>query len=368
MLPYQMIAGGRFTLTTALIASGVNVACQSQNPPDFIELRSTTGWGEASDAQALEWWWERGMAQNSARGILQSSDATNPALTSRILPAAGGTSDAISCFDTTNPPTYASLVATTTNNTTFVVTMADTGSIHVGDIVRMLNVTGMLQISGYDFQVTAVSAGASITLGMQATAVSASANSFAANGTAASVLKFIPGKFYPRWRYIAGVTRAAQAVVYFTVANDFTPGEYVGLRIPSSFGANASAWSSVNNKQVRVLSVTNSATESSITLDLDTSGITAAFISPTSAATSTDGFSPSVVVPSSSGVIPFSGSATVPQQPPGTNLLDAFDNRNSRIIRFGAGLFNVSSFTSDNGDVWNWRAFKYDDYGTSVLS
>src|SRR5882672_11357807 len=136
MLPYEMIAGGRFTLTTALIASGVNVQCVSQNPPDFVIARSITGWGEASDAQSIEWWWERGMTQGSARGILQSSDATNPALTSRILPAAGGVSDAISTFDTANPPTFAGLAATAiTNANPAVVSMANTGTIQVGDIV-----------------------------------------------------------------------------------------------------------------------------------------------------------------------------------------------------------------------------------------
>ena len=41
-----MIAGGRFQLTTALIASGINVECQSQNPPDFVVAKALTGWGE----------------------------------------------------------------------------------------------------------------------------------------------------------------------------------------------------------------------------------------------------------------------------------------------------------------------------------
>ena len=58
------------------------------------------------------------------------------------------------------------------------------------------------------------------------------------------------------------------------------------------------------------------------------------------------------------------GSATVPQQPPGTNLLDAFDDRNTRIIRFGAALFNVANHASDDGDVWMWAALKYDSYST----
>lgn len=363
MLPYQMIAGGRFTLNAETV-TGVNVRLVGMSDPDFIITRSITGWGEASDAQAIQWWWAKGMAQNSARGILQSSDATNPALTSRILPAAGSTADAISYFDTANPPTYAALTATTTNNTTFVVAMASTAGLAVGDIVRMYSVTTMQQISGLDFQITAITANVSITLGMMATAVTAGANSFAASGTAAQVLKFIPGRFYPRYRWIAGITRAAQARVYFTVAHDFTPGEFIGLRIPVQFGSGA--WTSINNRDFRVLSIVNTATESSVLLDLDTSGITSAFVYPTSAIAAA-GTSPAVAVPSTSGVVPFNGSATVPQEPPGTNLQDAFDNRNVRYIRFGNDLFNTSSFTSDASDVWMWQAFKNDDYRIDIF-
>ena len=361
MLPYQMIAGGRFTLSvTGGVASGVNVSCVSQNPPDFIIARAITGWGQASDAQPIEWWWERSMAQNSARGLFQASNGATP-VSAAVTATSLSSGDAISTFDTFNPPTYAALTATTTNNTTFVVAMASTSGIAVGDIVRMYSVTDMQQISGYDFQVTAVTANVSITLGMQATAVTAGANSFAASGTAAQVLKFIPNRMYPRWRWIAGITRVSQAVVYFTVANDFTPGEIISLRIPEEFGSGA--WTSINNKAARVLSVTNSATESSVVLDLDTSGITSAFVSPTSAVASPgSGVSPAVAVPSSSGVVPNAGSATVPQEPPGTNLRDAFDNRNVRIIRFGADLFNQSGFDVTDADVWSWQAYKYDDY------
>lgn len=349
MLPYQMIAGGRFTVTEALLTSGVNVECRSQDPPDFVIARAITGWGEASDAQAIQWWWERSMGNNTAKGILQSSDATNPALTSRVLPAAGGTADAISVFDTSNPPTFAALASTaTTAANPAVVTMANTGTISVGDVVRVYNVVNMQQISGIDFQVRAVTANTNITLMLDA-------SGFAAPGTTGQVLKFIPNRMYPRWRWITSISRAAEAVVNFSVNHNFTVGEIVSFRVPSEFGMDE-----INNLSARVLSVTNSSTASSITIDLDTSGFTA-FAFPTSAIAAA-GISPAVCVPSSSGVIPDNGSATVPQQPPGTNLLDSFDNRNTRIIRFGPALFNVASFASDANDVWMWQAFKYDDY------
>lgn len=346
MLPYEMIAGGTFTAT---VSTAVDLALVSQNPPDLIEMRNlgssaSTGWGELSDAQEIMWFWQKSMAQGTAKGIRQTSDASNPAMIATFL-----SSDGISTYDTTNPPTFAALAATaiTGDAGTFIVSMANTGTIAVGDYIRLYATTGELQIAGYTFQVTAVTANTSITLGYMAS----SGITFAADATAAQVLKFIPARFYPRWKFIANITKAAQAVVYFTEKNDFTPGEIVSFRVSSDFGMDQ-----INNRQARVLSVTNSSTVSSITIDLDTSGFTT-FAFPTSAQAAA-GVSPAVCLPSSSGVVPDNGSATIPQQPPGTNLRDAFDNRNNRIIHCGASLFANGT----TGDVWEWRAMKYAQY------
>lgn len=351
MLPYQMIAGGTFALTTANIASGLDLIVNSQNPPDFVVLKAITGWGEASDAQAIEWFWEKSMPQNSAKGILQASEGSTPqlpAMTSYSISANG-----ISTYDTANPPSFTGLATTAITGSagTYVVSMANTGSINVGDYVKLAGTTGELQIAGYVFQVTAVTANVSITLGYMAS----SGLVLAADATAGTVTKFIPNRQYPHWMFIANITKAAQAVVYFTTKHDFTPGEIVSFRVSSDYGMDE-----INNKEVRVLSVTNSATVSSITIDLDTSGYTT-FAFPLSANIKTSN-GPAVVVPSSSGVVPFNGSATIPQEPPGTNLLDTFDNRNVRVIHLGAGLFNVSGHVSDDGDKWMFQAFRYDDY------
>lgn len=346
MLPYQMIAGGTFTVTAG---SAVDVVCQSQNPPDFIIARNlgssaSTGWGELSDAQEIEWFWERSMAQDTAKGIRQTSSGSDPAMIATFL-----SSNGIRTYDTANPPTFTALAATAISGIagTFVVSMANTGTIAVGDYVRLYNVVGEQQIAGYTFQVTAVTTNVSITLGYMASG----GQTFAADATSAQVVKFIPNRFYPRWRYIAGITQAAQATVYFTEKNDFTPGEIVSFRVSSAFGMDE-----INNVPARVLTVTNSATVSSIVIDLDTSGFTA-FAFPTSAVAAA-GVSPAVCVPSSSGVVPFNGSATIPQEPPGTNLLDAFDNRNVRLIHFGGSCFTNGT----TGDVWMWQAYKYDQY------
>jgi hypothetical protein len=346
MLPFEMIAGGTYTVPTT---GGVTVALQAQNPPDFIITKSITGWGLASTAQSIEWWWERSMAQYTAKGLQQGSDATNPPITSKSLATLG-----ISQYDTTNPPAFTGLAGTAISGNTaaYVVLMTNTGTIQVGDWVLLTGVVGEPQLNGYRFQVTAVTVNTSITLGYMASG----GISLPSAATAVLVTKYIPGRFYPHFRFIAGITNATQATVYFTGQNDFTPGEFISFRIPPNFGMIP-----LNNVVARVLTVTNSSTVSSVTLDWDTSGYPA-FTFPTNAQAVT--MSPAVAVPSSSGVVPSNGSATIPQSPPGTNLQDSFDNRNVRLISFGSGLFNVASFVVPAGQTWMWQAYKYSLYNT----
>jgi hypothetical protein len=340
MLPYAMTEGGYFTSDSSNMAN-----IQLTRRPDLFWIRNRTAWGDDADEVSVESWWRRGMSADAA----QTADQ---AVTSGILSTEAVTSGGFTFIDTANPPSYAGLASTNVagNSGTFVVTMADTGSIAVGDYVRLVSVVDEYQISGYVFQVTAVTANVSITLGYMASAVSAGGlATFASAGDSATVIKFIPSKFYPRWNYVAMITKAAQAVVYFTQKNDFTPGEIVSFRVPTEFGMDE-----INDKAVRVLSVTNSSTVSSITIDLDTSGYTT-FAFPTSAIAAA-GVSPAVCLPSSSGVVPDSGSATNPQQPPGTNLQDAFDNRNQFYMHCGA---NVITSTSA---VYDWVAITYDRF------
>lgn len=335
MLPYSIVEAGSFTSTSAL---------QQQIPltvqPDLFWLRNRTAWGDDAAETSVESWWRFGMAAGSAQTVDQ-------AVTTGIMSTEAVTSGGFTFIDTSNPPTFAPLATTAITGSTgaFVVSMANTGSIAVGDYVRLYATTGELQIAGYTFQVTAVTTNTSITLGYMAS----SGITFAADATAGQVVKYIPNLMYPRWSYIANITAAAQAVIYFTATNNYTPGEIISLRVPSQFGMEQA-----NNQEVRVLSVTNSATVSSVTVDLNTTGFTA-FAFPTSAVAAA-GVSPAVAVPSSSGVVPLAGSATTPQQPPGTNLLDAFDNRNQYVMMCGTNVVTSSSA------IYDWVSFKADKY------
>lgn len=111
--------------------------------------------------------------------------------------------------------------------------------------------------------------------------------------------------FYPRWKYISGITNAQQAVITFTEDHDFTDGEIVSFRVTKPYGM-----VEMNDRQAKVLSHT----ADTITVNIDTLNFNS-YIYPVSGSNT-----PPVCVPSASGVIPGSYPATV-------NLEDAFDNR-----------------------------------------
>ncbi len=288
--------------------------------------------------------------------VMASVTINQLASSGSVLSNSKGTSGGFTFIDQTKPPVYAKVAITAIDGTTGVVLTANTAGISVGDLIRLINVTGALELSSMLFQVTAVSAGVSITFGNFATA--ATAGFSVVNGTTGFYQKMYPGFMYPHVNDVIGITQAVQAKVYFARKNDFTVGELVDFNIPVAYGMNQLSFltgrsaetSSLNPPGApRVLQVINSATESSIVLDYDTTGFTA-FALPTSAnyLGGVNG-SPATCFPAGSGVVPFGasatviGSATIPQSPPGYNLLDASDNRAQYVMNLGINVVGAAN-------------------------
>lgn len=101
----------------------------------------------------------------------------------------------------------------------------------VGDRVRAYGTTGMLQIAGMDFTVTAVGSANAFTLGYL------DASGFAAAATAGSFRR-LPAlaPVEPEAHYITGITQAASAVVTFSVTHRYKVGDLIYFRIPSDMG------------------------------------------------------------------------------------------------------------------------------------
>ncbi len=340
-MPFSFI--GKWNYTNPATPVAVNIPMTDK--PDWIFVEDLTLYGSSSAAAAAKSEWFSGMAQGSYKGTGQTANAT-PA--SRVLYPTSGTSGGFTFINQTQPPTYAKVAITAVDGTTFIVSTGTTTGVNVGDLVRLINVVGAQQISSILFKVTAVSAGVSITLGMAATA--ASAGFTVANGTTGFYQKVYPGFMYPSLRPVLHITQATQAKVYFGSPNDFTVGELVDFQIPSSFGMDEMSNLTATPREgltgnpvgaARVLVVTNTATESSITLDYDTTGFTA-FAYPVSADIN-DVKSPPVCFPAGAGVVPYNGSATIPLSPPGTNLQAAADNRAQYVMNLGTSVVGAAN-------------------------
>jgi hypothetical protein len=347
-LPFSFI--GKWDYTNPATPVAVNIPMTDK--PDWMIVKDLTNWGDTTAVTALESEWFSSMAQGSYIGKSQT-------VTTNAVATTTGTSGGFTFVDQTNPPTYSKVAITAvTSQNTFVVSTGTTTGISVGDYVRLINVTSALELSGMGvFAVTAVSAGVSITLGMAATAATAASSGWTpVAGTTGFYQKVYPGFMYPKLSQVLWITQATQAKVYFARPNDYTPGELVDFQIPSTYGmtqlsnltATPVAGATINKPgAARVLQVINSATESSIVLDYDTTGFTA-FTIPLSANYAA-GASPAVCFPAGSGIVPLGasatviGSATIPQSPPGTSLVDSFDNRAQYVMNLGLNVVGPAS-------------------------
>ena len=316
--------------------------------PDLFVLRNRQDWGDDGNVLSIESRRYRGMAEEAFLGVDQTGgDGT--------LQSAVGTTNGFRFIDTFSPPTFAALATTAISNVEpSVATMGDTGSIQVGSVVRLDTTTAMLQISGYDFEVRAVSVNASITLQLDA-------QNEAAAATAGNVRLIVPNQFYPRRRFIvpyeenAGITVGATPVVSCSVSHDFTVGEKVRFKVPAAYGM-----PEINNLTATVTSVGSvvegtytAATTGSVTsfeIDIDTSGFTA-FALPTSALYAA-GLTPAEVIPAGSGPVPNAN-------PPGVSVDAAFDNRNRFFMRCGTNVIVVTS------RIFDWEAY-YSNLHTAV--
>lgn len=354
MQPYSFIGAGSYTNP----ATPVSVDIPLTDRPDWFFLRDISaaaagGWGGRTGGNytaianvSSEWF--STMPQGS---FLQTGQSGAVAAAAALYPTKG-TAGGFTFIDQANPPTFAGLPATAINNTTFVVSMASTGSIQVGDLVRVINPVAMQQVGGHIFAVTAVTTNVSVTLGYAATAVAAGA-AYPGPATSATIRKLSLPRFFPRERSVAHITQAAQAVVYFFQPHDFTVGQVVDFTISSLYGMQELSFLTKESQgAARVVAVTNTATQSSITIDVDTTGFTA-FAYPASAI-NPGSFTPASCYPAGAGLVPG-------VSPPGTNLLAATDNRNQFVMNLGLSVVGAANSTIQ------WMAYKADYVNLSNL-
>lgn len=174
-------------------------------------------------------------------------------------------------YRTSRPEPEAAKTATAITAAGPAVVTATAHGYSVGDRVRAYGTTGMLQIGGMDFTVTAVGSANAFTLGYL------DASGFAAAATAGSFRRLPEdGAVEPEAQYITKITKAASAVVTLSVTHNYQVGQLVTMTVPAEMGM-----VEMNGLTGKVTAVNSTA--NTITLDIDSSGFTT-FAFPTSAA------------------------------------------------------------------------------------
>ena len=138
----------------------------------------------------------------------------------------------------------------------------------VGQIVRLYGTTAALQLAGIDYEVTAVSAGSSFTLGRVLTAPGSAASA----GTYRVVNS--DSRYYPKWRFISSITAANPCVIGTTISHGYVAGQQVKVYVPTGWGM---------TQMNGLIGTITSVTAATLTLNIDSSAMTA-FAYPTSAA------------------------------------------------------------------------------------
>ena len=305
--PRNLIATGSFT------SDGAARTINFSQAIEYFVVRNRSTWGTSPNARVESVWRSTYAAGQSTGTLEDGAGALNAA-----ADAAGGNG-----FTAIDQSTLAdgALVATGTAITNAnPAVVSDANNPAVGDIVRMLNTTAMLQIAGLEFQVTAVAAGVSYTLGYL------DASGFAAAATNADYRIVQQPRFLPRRRWITAITAANPAVVTTSIDHGYVVGDRVTIYVPdANFGM-----TEINGLNATISAVT----ASTFTTDIDASAFTA-FAFPTSAQAAAG--------ITHAHVVPFGEVAT--------SLLSPTDNQSVFGLRLGTSVVGA------NTNVMDWWAY-----------
>lgn len=260
-----IIQQGSFTSTgtayTLVVPSGV----------DWIELYNYTQMAAAAASTGYQFYWQAGMG---TIGFEYQSNAGSNAI--NIIPTAAGAFTLVN--SSINTPSQLYAITAGTNAVRPVYTAAIT-ALSNGNIVRLINVPGNLNLSGYDFSVSNVGGGT-----FEIAPTLANAPGAVATGGNYRIIPFNP-LFYPPWRYVVNISQAANAQITTSVAHQYIVGQAVRVETSTPFGM-----TQINGLIGNVVSIVDAY---NFTTDINSTGFTA-FTFPLVASVP---FSPALVNP-----------------------------------------------------------------------
>jgi hypothetical protein len=279
-------------ITGSFLSTGAAQAVYCPFKPGWIDTYNITEAITPVASNAVRSYWQIGMANgggmfdayNTGTTAVTVGSYTAPAgFTLLTLPGTPGVLfSSVTAISTATPP----------------VVSATSHGLSTGNVVRILNVTGALQLGGLDFTITRTSANAfslpfGPTLGVAGTSgsyIPISTLSAPQLGVGQTIVSTFDRIFFPRWRYITDITSATQAVITLSVTHGFTVGQLVRVIVPfqlSSTNSNIWTWTqsqiaALSFNPVEIVAITQSATVNTITVNFDTSSF-GTFSFPTSA-------------------------------------------------------------------------------------
>jgi len=318
------IFNGSFTST------GVAQTLVIRGELDTLEVWNWTEIRNANNSHGVSYVWNKGMANNDGFVYLRNAGSTAIDLRNALNFPGGAVPGFTLVNSSLNVP--GPVVATTDVGTTAHRVLSAI-SVSVGDIVRLSNMTGATEFNGMDYTVTAINT-PGVNFNIDWTPVTVAA-------AGAGQVRRIPydSLFYPRNRYIAAITQAAQSVITMTVTHNFVVGQAVRIYVDPMYGM-----VEMNGLIGNIVAV--SAINNTITVDIDSTGFTAFAWPVTAVAAAPHTFAQVVPVGEDTAV----ALAAVPQA---DILSDATINTGYTGIILGAG---ITSPAGSNNDVIYWRA------------
>ncbi len=311
-----IISQGRFT------ATGNDAYLALRSDVDWVEVVNYTEATAQNNGHGCMYRWFRGMAAGDGIVIYHpAADHTLAIDTSAALTVPG-----FYLYDDSSNPVGAPIALTSISNALPPrVLVASTAALRDGDVVRIINTAGGLQLGAMDFTIT-VADGTHFDLTNMPAIV-------AAGGPGTYRVISHQGIYAPRSRTITKITQAVQAVVTTSVDHAYSVGDKVRIYTDTD-GYAAFGMTEINGLTANIVATT----QHTFTIDIDTTAFTA-FTFPLTGAVA---FSPATVVPVGENVLVGS-------------LADAKENVATMGIRLGAG---VTGPAGSNGDVIYWKAGK----------
>ena len=275
-MPFTIITGGSFTSTGA----GVQIPLPSS--ADYFTTENITQEAATNPNTVIQgrWYGPKFGAGASPAGQGIKVVKTTADLTGVFAANTGFT------YVTVAPVVEAqaanAITAITAANPAVV---SQTNTYSNGDIIRLYNTTGMLQIAGASFQISSVSGSGYTLLGLPATA----SNGFASAATAGFTRRISTyNAVEPEFLYITNISQATQAVVSTSVdpSLHYVVGMKIHLSVPYSFGMVQINQMTGTIVAVNAVSATSNIGAYNLTINIDTSAFTA-FAFPSSASSPT---------------------------------------------------------------------------------